>query len=100
MIAVCPNPYRDLDLALTRKCISLLSDAGFDTALCPVFAEPGDESLPADLPAFRLSDVAAELTLAVVIGGDGTVLSVVRELGDRTAEGSERGVPPEPPHDD
>ena len=84
MIAVCPNPYRDLDLALTRKCISLLSDAGFGTALCPVFAEPGDESLPADLPALRLSDVAAELTLAVVIGGDGTVLSVVRELGDRS----------------
>ena len=83
MIAVCPNPYRDNDLALTRKCISLLSDAGFSTVVCPVFADPGDEALPADLPAQRLRDVDQPITLAIIIGGDGTVLNVVRNLDAR-----------------
>ena len=83
MIAVCPNPYRDNDLALTRRCISLLSDAGFSTVVCPVFADPGDEALPADLPAQRLRDVDQPITLAIIIGGDGTVLNVVRNLDAR-----------------
>ena len=38
MIAVCPNPYRDNDLVLTRKSISLLAEAGYSTVVCPVFA--------------------------------------------------------------
>ena len=46
MIAVCPNPYRDNDLVLTRRCISLLADAGYPAVICPVFADPGDEVLP------------------------------------------------------
>ena len=83
MIAVCPNPFRDNDLALTRRCISLLSDAGFSTVVCPVFADPGDEALPADLPAQRLRDVDQPITLAIIIGGDGTVLNVVRNLDAR-----------------
>ena len=83
MIAVCPNPFRDNDLALTRRCISLLSDAGFSTVVCPVFADPGDEALPADLPTQRLSDVNQPITLAIIIGGDGTVLNVVRNLDAR-----------------
>ena len=84
MIAVCPNPYRDNDLILTRRCISLLVDAGYSTVVCPVFAEPGDEILPTDLPVQRLRDVEQQITLAIIIGGDGTVLNVVRELNSRS----------------
>ena len=83
MIAVCPNPYRDNDLVLTRRCISLLAEAGYSTVVCPVFAEPGDEALPTDLPVQRLRDVDQPITLAIIIGGDGTVLSVVRDLNAR-----------------
>ena len=39
MIAVCPNPFRDLELKLTRQCCSMLEQAGFETVICPVFAE-------------------------------------------------------------
>ena len=83
MIAVCPNPYRDNDLVLTRRCISLLADAGYPAVVCPVFADPGDEVLPPDLDVQKLRDVDQPITLAIVIGGDGTVLNVVRDLNSR-----------------
>lgn len=82
MIAVCPNPYRDTDFSLTRQCLSLLHSAGFETALCPVFAAPDDPIIPSDLTAQSMADVLSQLTLAVVIGGDGTVLSVARTFNE------------------
>ncbi len=83
MIAVCPNPFRDLNLALTKEACALLTEAGFPVAVCPVFAEDAGEMLPGDLKTFALDDVAGECELCVVIGGDGTILSVVRTLQER-----------------
>ena len=83
MIAVCPNPYRDNDLVLTRRCILLLADSGYPAVICPVFADPGDEAIPPDLDVQKLRDVDQPITLAIVIGGDGTVLNVVRDLNSR-----------------
>ena len=80
MIAVCPNPFRDLDLDLTRRCCELLEANGFETAICPVFADDEPEALPIDLSYRKISDIAGDCSLAVVIGGDGTILSVVRQL--------------------
>ena len=80
MIAICPNPYRDANLTLTRHCCEILQKAGFATVICPVFAKPGDDILPADLPARELSESLDDITMAVVLGGDGTVLNVSREL--------------------
>lgn len=82
MIAVCPNPYRDTDFSLTRQCLSLLHDAGFQAVVCPVFAEPEDSLIPPDLQASSLKNVITQLTLAIVIGGDGTVLSVSRDIAE------------------
>ena len=31
MIAICPNPYRDKDCALSLKAAGMLRDAGFET---------------------------------------------------------------------
>ena len=80
MIAICPNPFRDLDLKFTRDCIRLLSEAGYDSVVCPVFAEDEPEALPSDLRYRKLEEVKKDCALAVVIGGDGTILSVVRNL--------------------
>ena len=80
MIAICPNPYRDTDLKLTRETERLLRDSGFETVICPIFAESGDAVLPDDIETRSLSAMAGELSLAVVIGGDGTILSAAREL--------------------
>ncbi|MBR0199391.1 MAG: NAD(+)/NADH kinase [Oscillospiraceae bacterium] len=80
MIALCPNPFRDLDLKLTRDCLALLEQAGFSCAICPVFADDEPEALPGDLRYEKLTEIAPDCTLAIVIGGDGTILSVVRQL--------------------
>ena len=80
MIALCPNPYRDTDLDLTRQCRNLLQAAGFQTVICPIFAEPGEEILPADLPVEPLDRIIDSVEMAIVLGGDGTVLNVSRDL--------------------
>ncbi len=75
MIAVCPNPYRDTDLSLTRQIQSLLERAGETTVVCPVFSDSYDGEEKA-----KIQDVARDCSMAVVIGGDGTILAVAREL--------------------
>lgn len=80
MIALCPNPFRDIDLSFTRNVRLLLNDAGFETAICPVFADDEPEAIPADIQPQTIADIADACTLAVVIGGDGTMLAVARQL--------------------
>lgn len=80
MIALCPNPFRDLDLSFTRNVMLLLHDAGFETAVCPVFADDEPEAIPADITVSRITDLADDCSMAVVIGGDGTMLAVARQL--------------------
>ncbi len=58
----------------------MLEDAGFETAICPVFFDDEPEAPPQYLCYDKITAVAANCTLAVVIGGDGTILSVVRQL--------------------
>ena len=81
MIAICPNPYRDIELSICKQAKSLLDHEGFETAICPVFAEIDDFSvLPADLKYSKFSDIEEACSLAIAIGGDGTLLSVVRNM--------------------
>ena len=82
MIAVCPNPFRDLGLELTKRACTLLQEAGFETAVCPVFAEDDPDILPEGLSARKLGELVKTCSLCVVIGGDGTILSVARQLHD------------------
>ena len=83
MIAICPNPFRDNGLALTRQAVDMLREAGFEAMIFPVFAEDQPEVLPDDLCYGSLDTLPEDCTLAIVVGGDGTILSVVRHLGDR-----------------
>lgn len=84
MIAICPNPYRDTELNYTKRAVSLLSGAGFDSVVCPVFAENGDAVLPSDIEYGAIAELGKDCTLLIVIGGDGTILSVVRSLKGRS----------------
>ena len=84
MVAICPNPYRDAHLEYTKKALGMLSDAGFSCAVCPVFAEDGEDILPKDLSYVPVDQLGEDCTLLVVIGGDGTILSVVRSLRGRS----------------
>ena len=82
MIAVCPNPFRDIDLRLTRQIVLLLNAAGHETAICPIFAEDEPGIIPDEIKTRALSDTAGDCSLIIVIGGDGTILSAARTLHD------------------
>ena len=81
MIALCPNPFRDNGLALTLRVRDMLKAEGFDSIICPVYSDDASEVLPAGLEYSGLEHIETTCSLAVVIGGDGTILSVVRALG-------------------
>ena len=83
MIAVCPNPFRDIDLDYTRNVALLLDRAGFESVICPVFADDEPDAIPAGIETKKISEVADSCELAVVIGGDGTMLAVARLLRGR-----------------
>ena len=82
MIAVCPNPYRDTGLAVTEEAVRLLHDEGFETRICPIYSDSAEGLIPPELEVSRLEDIVADCSLAVVIGGDGTILAASRKLAD------------------
>ena len=84
MIAICPNPYRDSGCELSQKIDALLKGEGYETCLCPIFADEGDEILPRHLSYRKLEDVAGVCSLIIVVGGDGTILSAARQIHDYT----------------
>ena len=82
MVAICTNPYRDVGLKLTMECIRLLSFAGCAYAVCPVFTSDGWEA-PAGIDPENvrpLQDALPEASHVLVLGGDGTILAVVRQM--------------------
>ena len=80
MIALCPNPFRDLELKYTKELRALLGNEGFETAVYPVFGDDEPDSIPTDVDTTPLSALGDDCTLAVVIGGDGTMLAAARRL--------------------
>lgn len=80
MIAICPNPFRDSELKYTRQAAEMLHAAGYETVVCPVFAEDATQMIPEDIKATTLDAVRSRCSLVVVIGGDGTILSAARQL--------------------
>ena len=80
MIAICPNPFRDIRCALSLKIQALLNEHGFESCICPVFSDEENDVLPQQLDVRRLVDVAAMCSLIIVVGGDGTILHVARQI--------------------
>ncbi|MCF0137806.1 MAG: NAD(+)/NADH kinase [Oscillospiraceae bacterium] len=79
LIALCPNPFRDNGLELTKKAAELLNNEGFDTVICPVFGENEEGSLPEDVVISDWEAVKSS-ELIIIIGGDGTILHTARMI--------------------
>lgn len=80
MIAICPNPFRDCELKYSIEAAEMLRAAGYETAICPVFADEAPGVIPESVSVTALETVRDKCSLAVVIGGDGTILAVARQL--------------------
>ena len=79
MIAICPNPYRGHNLALTEAVIRKLKKKGYESCVCPVFCE-GKQDVLCGHKTVCLKEVLSSISHIIVIGGDGTILAVVREM--------------------
>ncbi len=80
LIVLCPNPYRDCGLKLTKKAKLLLETNGYRTAVCPVFGAHDKSVIPGDVELTAWSRAADSAALYIVIGGDGTILHTARCL--------------------
>ena len=80
LIVLCPNPFRDSDLALTRKAKTMLEENGYLTAVCPVFGLNEEGAIPSDIQISAWDDVANDAKMFIIIGGDGTILHTARSL--------------------
>jgi NAD+ kinase len=80
LIVLCPNPYRDCGLELTRKAKEILICNGYDVAVCPVFGAHDSSVIPDDVELSSWSSVSGHASVFIVIGGDGTILHTARYL--------------------
>lgn len=47
MIAICPNPFRDTGLEISKQARALLTRENIPSVICPIFAESDPQALPA-----------------------------------------------------
>ena len=80
MIAICPNPFRDIGCALSLQIQKMLEDAGFETCICPVFSSGENGAVPPQIAVRDIHEVIGACSLIVVVGGDGTILHVARQI--------------------
>lgn len=85
LVVLCPNPFRDINLELTIKSKQMLEDAGYETAICPVFGADEPDAIPEGVEISSWEDVADKASLFVILGGDGTVLNTARSLNHSSA---------------
>lgn len=74
-IVLCPNPYRDIGLELTRRTMDMLREDGREVVVSPVFADDCG-----DVETVQLEKSAAEAAMIISFGGDGTFLHVARAV--------------------
>ena len=80
MVIICTNPFRDINFKYTKTIKQKLESEGQNVKICPVFADPGNAAIPADLIVHDIKTAAQSCDLVVVIGGDGTLLNVTRQI--------------------
>lgn len=70
-IVLCPNPYRDIGLALAGRARDILARDGWEVVMSPVFIDAREGVVP-------LKSAAEGASMIISFGGDGTFLHVAR----------------------
>ncbi len=77
-VILCPNPYRDNDLAVAKQSKELLEQVGFETVVCLPFQREGYDEL--GMPIRPLQQEIKNADLLLAFGGDGTILHLARTV--------------------
>ena len=76
-VVLCPNPYRDHHLQVTREVIRILQDVGISSVISLPFAQEA-EDLPKDLSYQSLKSAVKHADLMIAFGGDGSILHLAK----------------------
>ena len=79
-VILCPNPYKDINLDVTREAKRLLEAAGFAVNICPEVLDELPDAIPADIACSEFLDVIDGAELVVSLGGDGTIMHTIRRM--------------------
>ena len=79
-VILCPNPRRDIGLALTKKAKALLEADGQSVRICPLFASEAEQPLPEWANCVPIAEALPGAKLVVCFGGDGTLLHAARAV--------------------
>lgn len=79
-IVLVANIFRDAEFLKTRRIYELLTDAGHNVVVSPVFLQDWDSSMFPGMKAMELEQASKSASLVVVLGGDGTILHVADQL--------------------
>ena len=78
-VILCPNPYRDNELAVAKRSRQLLEQIGFETVVCLPFSREGyGDQL--GVPIRQLQQEIKRADLLIAFGGDGTILHLARTV--------------------
>ena len=79
-IILCPNPYKDRGLAVTRRALAFLEGAGYPVSVCPEYIDTAPAPLPPEWDSAPLAELLPEAALVVSLGGDGTIMHTARRM--------------------
>ena len=76
-VVLCPNPYRDRQLHMTREVIQILREMGIESAISLPFAQETAE-VPKDLVYQPLKTAMKRADIMIAFGGDGSILHLAK----------------------
>lgn len=76
LILIASNPFRDLGYESSKKIYTRLEQEGNTCRICPVFDDNPDSDALQGYQTATVEQLARDAKLAIVLGGDGTILYV------------------------
>lgn len=82
LIIIAANPFRDTNYQSAKSIYTMLSEAGHECCISPVFSDDFENPALSGFSVRKIEDAAHQARLVIVLGGDGTILYAADQLRD------------------